>query len=320
LVESLKLINNPAFLTLMLTIKDKTILEYLYQNCRISTKKISQLSGIPQQTVAYRIKKLESEKLIFRYDILPNFSLLPVQLWLHFIHCPNQHKEKTIEKLKAIPQTYTIFETIDYHNIILIEITAKNTDSVIAQLPLKCKTKKIKSLFKLNYSIFLPSNYSLPKQKTRAISLDKIDYELIDYLSFGGGRTPLVQIAKDLNSTFNIISYRFKRLEKNGYFFMPIVQPSNSLFSVQPDFIYFTTKNISTDNVLALCKQHPNIPYILALENGYLMQILSNSFEEFSKKTKQVLNILENYLVTFKVIKHEQSILLNRLNLSKILK
>ncbi len=48
---------------------DEIILTELEKDSRLSTSKISKLTGIPQTTIHYRIKKLVEEKVITKYTI-----------------------------------------------------------------------------------------------------------------------------------------------------------------------------------------------------------------------------------------------------------
>ena len=56
--------------------KDNLILFELLQNCRQSLSKIAKSVRLPQQTVGYRIKKLEDAKIIKKYAINVDYSKL----------------------------------------------------------------------------------------------------------------------------------------------------------------------------------------------------------------------------------------------------
>ena len=56
--------------------KDKLILFELLQDCRQPLSKIAKSVRLPQQTVSYRIKALEKEKVIKKYTININYPKL----------------------------------------------------------------------------------------------------------------------------------------------------------------------------------------------------------------------------------------------------
>jgi len=56
--------------------KDKQILFELLQDCRQPLSKIAKAVKLPQQTVSYRIKKLEKEKTIKEYTVNINYPKL----------------------------------------------------------------------------------------------------------------------------------------------------------------------------------------------------------------------------------------------------
>lgn len=56
--------------------KDKLILFELLQDCKQPVSKIAKVVKLPQQTVSYRIKKLEDSKVIKKYTINVNYPKL----------------------------------------------------------------------------------------------------------------------------------------------------------------------------------------------------------------------------------------------------
>src|SRR4030042_3979352 len=56
--------------------KDRLILFELLQDCRQSISQIAKAVSLPQQTVSYRIKKLEDSKVIKKYAVNINYPKL----------------------------------------------------------------------------------------------------------------------------------------------------------------------------------------------------------------------------------------------------
>jgi DNA-binding Lrp family transcriptional regulator len=87
-----------------LDIKDKKILELLNEDCRISLTKISRKTGIPIDTVRYRIERMEKEG-IFRYAIVmdPVKIGYPIYeaLYINLINFTNQEEKKLMQYTKT---------------------------------------------------------------------------------------------------------------------------------------------------------------------------------------------------------------------------
>jgi DNA-binding Lrp family transcriptional regulator len=87
-----------------LDIKDKKILELLNKDCRVSLTEVSRKTGIPIDTVKYRIEKMEKAK-VFRYAIIldPIKIGYPIYeaLYLNLVNFTNTEEKKLMRYTKS---------------------------------------------------------------------------------------------------------------------------------------------------------------------------------------------------------------------------
>lgn len=103
--------------------KDKKIIELLQRNARISISEIARKTGIPRDSIKYRIRRLERQKVIRFYHAFLNPSKLgyPMYSYVAFtMHNMTEEKEKKfISFLNA------------HKNVIYVSKTSGNWDFAI---------------------------------------------------------------------------------------------------------------------------------------------------------------------------------------------
>jgi len=82
--------------------KDKLILFELLQNCRQPLSKIAKAVKLPQQTVSYRIAKLEKNKIIKKYTINIDYQKLGMNRHSLYLDLKGINAEQVDEYLKTI--------------------------------------------------------------------------------------------------------------------------------------------------------------------------------------------------------------------------
>ncbi len=81
--------------------KDRLILFELQQDCRQPLSKISKAVGLPQQTVSYRIGKLEKAKVIKKYTANVDYQKLGMNRHSLYLDLRGIGGEKVGEYLKT---------------------------------------------------------------------------------------------------------------------------------------------------------------------------------------------------------------------------
>ena len=108
--------------------KDKKILEQLNKNARMSLTEISKKTGIPKDSVLYRIRRMEKNE-VFRYAVILNPLKLGLPIfnavYLQLINFDKQKEEQLIAHIKSNPYLVYSAKVVGKYDFI-ISIVAKN--------------------------------------------------------------------------------------------------------------------------------------------------------------------------------------------------
>lgn len=108
--------------------KDKKILEQLNVNARMSLAEISRKTGIPKDSVLYRIRRMEKEE-IFRYAVIINPLKLGLPIfnavYLQLINFGEQEEEKLVNYIKSHPHLVYSAKIVGKYDFV-VGIVAKN--------------------------------------------------------------------------------------------------------------------------------------------------------------------------------------------------
>jgi len=97
--------------------KDKLIVFELLQDCRQSLSKIAKAVRLPQQTVSYRIAKLEKEKAIKKYTINIDYQKLGLNRHSLYLDLKGIKGEKVDEYLKTLTNINEVSCCYMLHNV-----------------------------------------------------------------------------------------------------------------------------------------------------------------------------------------------------------
>jgi len=118
-----------------LSVKDKSILNELIKNGRLSLDKLSKKTGIPVSTVHRRLKYLEANKIIKGYEPVIDYTQLGIEVKLFLI----------IDLHEGIDTNYTIGRLKNYKNIIEVDMLQGSDFDLIA----KARCKNLREVDKL---------------------------------------------------------------------------------------------------------------------------------------------------------------------------
>ena len=115
---------------------DKNILNILQKDCKVSMDEIAQTLKISKSTVHYRIKRLESEKIIDGYHAKVNFSRLGDDFQA-IIHIRAKYSKNYVEKvgnlLAKIRGVWAIYNVLGDNDFIIM-IRAVNREELMSKL------------------------------------------------------------------------------------------------------------------------------------------------------------------------------------------
>ncbi len=293
------------------TEKDKIIFENLFYDARISTHKLAKIVKMKQPSVHARIKKLEKEGFISRYDCLINPDTLPLIYKMYYTSLSKEH----IQKIIKMPICFGLQEIFgEYtHQIFCFFKNKKQIKTFEKQLPKKIIIQLLTHSHKLGGTIFdteiQPEKQ--PIKKNKKIILDKTDIKLLHKMILGGARKTIVELAAELNKTCAVIKYRKKRLINNNYFLYFVAQPGEAFKSIKISYHVFSLdENINIKKITLL----PRCIIAYSGEKTLTVIQLSFSFNDYLKHSNILFRKLEPNTKNLQTFFINKPIILNRLS------
>jgi len=208
--------------------KDKEILFELLQDCTQATSKIAKKVKLPRQTVDYRIKKLEKEKVIKKYTINVDYQKLGYNRHSLYLDMKSISHEEVNKYLKLVTDIQEVSCCYMLHGAskwkLYISVwtkTIERYDEIQTRIMSKFKKyiKNYLSFQGVRSYTYLARRLN-PKAKAKVdikhkmdnIELKPIDWKLIKLLK-KNSRTPVVDLAKKLKVSVNTIMRRTKWLK-----------------------------------------------------------------------------------------------------------
>lgn len=211
---------------------DKRILFHLLQNSRQSLKTIGKKVRTSRELASYRIKRLINKGIITNFTLqidIERLGYASINIYFKFKNTNPAIQQEIIDFFTNHPLAYYV-SSLDGIYDFQIEIymgDASESEAVYDEILLKFH-KYLSIEFSVgwirgteyNYSFLLdeivnktkPTHWNWGKS---LVSLDNLDFQILQQLTIDS-RIPTKTIAKKLHSTVSIITYRIKKLEKQG--------------------------------------------------------------------------------------------------------
>lgn len=302
--------------------KDKLILFELLQDCRQPISKIAKAVKLPQQTVSYRIAKLEKDRVIKKYTINVNYPKLGFNRHSLYLDLKGIKADKVDEYLKTITEIDEVSCCYMLHNVAKWKIYVSVWTSTVGRYD-EIQTKII-SKFKKHIKNYLSfqgvRSYTYlgkilnPKKKAKIdvkenmdnIQLKNIDMKIIKELK-KNSKISSVDLAHKLKTSSGNIIKRIKDLKNKNIIqrFYPILDLKKigyteyTFFSrIDPSF----DKNI--EKFIEFTKQDPRFVIVIkavGYVNLYYAFLVENhnELEEISHKIEEILGkgLLETHKI-----------------------
>jgi DNA-binding Lrp family transcriptional regulator len=211
--------------------KDRRILYELDLNSRQPISQISKKLEIHENSVKYRIKKLEKVGVIYNYyAVIDSFKLgyLPIKFYLKFEFTTPNIEEEIINYFKQNKQTWWV-ASLEGRFDLAVHMLVKNFklfsdfwDLTLEKFNDYIGEALFAQYFYLNsfeYSYLYDKNIIKKRKKFTSINdggiinIDKINYQILELIA-PNARINLSKIAERLSLTPEAIIYRLKKLEK----------------------------------------------------------------------------------------------------------
>ncbi len=293
-----------------LTKNDKILYELLFYDARRSTHELARIIKIKQPSVYARIKKLEQEGFISRYDGLITTHALPLIYKMYYTSL-TQTQVKEILKLPEVFGLQEIFGEFT-HQIFCFFKNKESVKEFESRLPERRISQLLTRSHRLGGSLFdikrPPEKYHENEQK---IELDKTDVRLLSHMITGGARKTILDLANELNTTCSVIKYRKKRLIQNGYFLYFIAQPGEAFKSLKISYHVFSlTENPDIKTIEGL----PRCVIAYAGDKCLTVIQLSLTFDDYLQHSNTLIRKLEPLTKQVRTFFINKPIILNRLS------
>lgn len=284
--------------------KDQRILEHLFQDARLTTKDLAKLAGITQPAAHKRLKRLEREKYIERYDAIVNYQLIPLTKKAYLC---NLHTTE-INHIKKQKECVMLLESIGpyTHHLVCWFKNVTQQRSFEKFLPKKRKECELTTVFTKGPSLFdLPLQRNRPTYTDKKLELTKADVAIIKAISEGGARKTLLELSNQTGLSIDIIHYRKKRLIQHGYFSYFVAQPGFGALHLTVSYLYITTNKQTFANTA-------RSPLYATTNNGIMIAFLSKDIDDFHKTLDKIYQHYQHDMTESILLTNKNYILLNR--------
>ncbi len=301
-----------------LDIKDIKILSELDKNARISCAQVGKKIGLSSEVVNYRIKKLEERGIIAKYQTVVNYSKLGLILFkmcFKFNGLSLENEEKLYKKLAEIKETIWIAKCQGDWDC-MVSCTVEDYLEID---PVKDKIINIASDYISDKTLSFSSKVwsftrgylsKEPHKKFEMVSgeklkLDKTDIKILRLLA-EDSRIPIVNLAKQTNTTVKIITTRLRRLVKEKALSYRILldyeKADINFFKV---LIYLKdTEKQRVESLLKNLHSNPHIIFNLKVVGEWELEPEFEFEDEhdFKKFTQQLLNNYSDIIKRISII------------------
>ena len=287
---------------------DKILLEYLFLDSRLSTKKLSRLTGMKQPNIHKKLKKFQEKGFVTRFDSLLNIDMFSHKKVVYLVNV-NEEKLKKIKKNLSCVSIYPLFHMYKYMVWCFFE-TNKERREFESLLPKEHKKIIYNKTAATKGTIFdKETKLHEWKKEYKKYKLSKEDFKILKIMGEGGARDTLLELEKKTGLSIDVIRYRKKKIEKNGYFLRHIIQPGNAFSSFKFIYVIFDTKEyidpITFDN-------SPRIVTALSGKDKLILSFFAWSLEDFIKSLNIALARLRGKVKKQNILFADKAILLNR--------
>ncbi len=297
-----------------LDLKDKKILYELDKNSRITYSQLAKKVKLKKETVRYRVNRLYSDGIIYKFITIINTSLIGISFYKIFFRLENMNSEqkkaminnlasnKRVSWIGEIDGIYDLGMTILVENIhklreflgALYEEYSENLADKIISINYEGHYYGRNYLIQNRKSSNQQKYYESPSIKKEKI--DKIDFEILKILS-QDSRITSVEISKIIDVSHDAVNQRIKKLMKKGVISGYSIILNNDKMSQLNYKILLKLRN-TTKGKLERIHQYissiPNITYIVDSMLGWDIDF-EMEIDDVRKFREIMLGITNNF-------------------------
>ena len=299
--------------------KDREILYHLDFNVRKPIRKIAREVNLPENTLRYRIKKLEDKQIIKRYYTAINsynLGFKVIKFYTHYVNVNSRKQNEIITFFSNLPNTWVVsskegefdlgvifwIKNINTFYPIWKKIFSLYADYIAdSRLFFQCEALSFCPTYLINAQTRSECEHFDHTREEKQITIDSCDIKLLINLA-SDAKIPITKLSQYLNLTGSSIINRINRLKKNK-----IIQS----YRIDIDVTQFGFLHIKTDvflnnlkdvkQVIAYFRQCPYVVCIMKsfgyshIEIEFHVKNLTHFHQIMIEFMDRNPNILKNY-------------------------
>ena len=264
--------------------KDREILYHLDLDVRKPIRKIAREVNLPENTLRYRIKKLEDKQIIKRYYTAINsynLGFKVIKFYTKYVNINSKKQNEIITFFSNLPNTWVVSSKEGEFDLgVIFWIKNINTFYPIwkkifssyanyltdSQLFFQCEALSFRPTYLINTQTRSENELFDYTREEKEITIDPIDVKILNYLA-SEAKIPLSKLSQYLDLTGSSIINRMNRLKKNN-----IIQS----YRIEIDVAQFGFLHVKTDvflnnlhNITQAISYFRNCPYVVCIMKSF---------------------------------------------------
>ncbi len=295
----------------MLDSKDKIILEALFQDATITSKDLAKLARITQPAAYNRVKKLEEEGYIWRYDCILNWNVISLRKKQYFCNLVPE----LLRKIEAELFVLALFETVGQysHSVWCFFKTKEQEIAFESLLPDVRREVVITSVYTKPLSLFDNSISVRNNSVSKLYSFTREDIIIFKALSSGGAKKSVMNIYEETGLSIDVIRYRKKRMITENVISYFLAQPGIAKMQLTVTYMYIYSKKR-----VDLTKQSRVIFYF-EFEGGQGVGFISKDLTDYLAVVSYIASLYQDELSDLVINTNKAYHVLNRYPLELLL-
>ncbi len=319
-----KKVNNLANIYKYLTIlffmdidsKNKMLFEHLLAYARFSVKDLARILKVSKSTVIKRLRFLEDNEYISRYDAIINWQKLPFIKKVYFVKVDEKRKE--FESLMILQKpVFSLIALSGLYNFQIwcffkTERQKREFEALLSSIAKKDIT--IHELIFPRVTFFdVTVQLHTPKIENKELKVTPIDIAIMKYMAQGHGRDSFYEISRALKLPYDSVHYHGKNILRAGYFLAIIAQPGTNKFTLQTTSLLIQCiDKESAGRLYILLKKTPKvISDALGRDGMVLVHFLSQTHSGYRATLSSIFSLIPRSKIKSTLITHWDKPLLN---------
>ena len=293
---------------------NQIIFEHLLANARTQISDLASILKMTKAAVIKRVRFLEQNEYIMRYDAIINWQKLPFIKKTYFVKVENKESfEKQMTAQKPVLSLIKLSGLYNYQ--VWCFFKSKSQQIAFEKIINKFEylDMEIEELIFPRVSFFnVPVQLPLPKIKTKEIRIGKIDVAIMKYMAQGHGRDSLYEMSKVLKMPYDSVHYHGKNLIKSGYFLAIVAQPGTNKFTLQTTVLLMNCD--SKDSAQQLYTKLKNLSHIRSNAIGLtkvMVHFMSQMHGDYRETLSQIFSLIPRKSIKKTMITHWDKVILN---------